>query len=242
MSSLDEVGKALVRVFNPRTRRSWIARLLRRKSLTGGAVLSIEAAARLRLANALLVIAALLALGLFVVSWRRDAALLQQNAAGKSGLRHTAPSVRGDVRAQVGDLVASFGAAGVNGNREQVVYDGRTRYLLFFFSPNCASCEREFPGWNRIAQQARVHNYRVLGLAIQGPGNETSRTASLTFPVVMMDNEAILRAYRVETIPMVVMTSPYGRVEWLNYGPMTDAGIQELLSTLVITQASPTDW
>jgi hypothetical protein len=41
---------------------------------------------------------------------------------------------------------------------------------------------------------------------------------------------------------MVVLASPYGRVEWLNYGPLTDDKTHDLLSTLVVVQASATDW
>lgn len=40
----------------------------------------------------------------------------------------------------------------------------------------------------------------------------------------------------------VMLTSAYGRVEWLNYGPLKDDKTHDLLSTLVVVQASPTDW
>src|SRR5688572_13670469 len=197
---------------------------------------------RLRIANALLGFAALLAMGFFVVSWRGGAALKRENATIKAELRRAPPSVRGDVRAQVGDLVASFGISSAKGNWNQVVYDGSSRYLLFFFSSHCASCEKEFPAWNQIARQARVQNCRVLGLVIEDAASEGPRTFSLDFPVVSIADEAILRAYRVETIPMAVVASPYGRVEWLHYGPVTDSGITDLFSALMVTQASPTDW
>ncbi len=205
-------------------------------------VISNERVTRLRIANTLLGFAALLAMGFFAVSWSGGAALKRENATIKAELRRAPPSVRGDVRAQVGDLVASFGISDAKGNWNQVVYDGRSKYLLFFFSPHCASCEKEFPVWNQIARQARVQNCRVLGLAIEDAASEGPRTVSLDFPVVSIADEAILRAYRVETIPMAVVTSPYGRVEWLHYGPVTDSSINGLLSALMVTQANPTDW
>jgi peroxiredoxin len=205
-------------------------------------VLSIDRIRRLRLSNTILAFSSLIALGFIIVALIQDAGLKRENAAIKSELQKVPHSLRGDIRAQAGDLIASFGASDTDGNRRKVVYDGRSRYLLFFFSPECGSCVSEFPTWNKIALQARDEKYTVLGVSTDPAEATRAKVRALDFQVVSMGDEAVLRAYRVERIPMVVLTSPYGRVEWLNYGPLTDDKTRDLLSTLVVVQASPTDW
>lgn len=205
-------------------------------------VVSIQRISRLRLSNTILALTCLIALGFIVVTSIRDAGLKRENAALKSELQRTPHSLRGDSRAHIGDLLASFGGANSAGNRDKVVYDGRSRYLLFIFSPQCGNCLDEVPTWNKIAVQARKQNYLVLGLSTGSATDTAANSRELDFEVLSMGDEAVLRAYRVETIPQVVLTSPYGRVEWLNYGPLTDEKTQELLETLDKVQASSTDW
>lgn len=172
----------------------------------------------------------------------QNARLKRENAAIKSELKTFPHSLRGDIRAQVGDLIASFGASDTDGNRRKVVYDGKSRYLLFFFSPECPSCVSQFPIWNKVALQAREKKYTVLGVSTGSVGVTRPKVGALDFQIVSMEEEAVLRAYRLERIPMVMLTSAYGRVEWLNYGPLKDDKTHDLLSTLVVVQASPTDW
>jgi peroxiredoxin len=197
---------------------------------------------KLRRSNTILVLTCLIALGFIVVNLRRVGALKRESADIKAELQRTPQSLRGDSRAHVGDLLASFGGPNSAGNRGKVVYDGKSRYLLFIFSPQCGNCIEEFPSWNKIALQARKKNYLVLGLSTGSATKTTANSRRLDFEVLSMGDEAVLRAYRVETIPQVVLTSSYGRVEWLNYGRLTDANTQELLATLDMVQATSTDW
>ncbi|HWN09403.1 MAG TPA: hypothetical protein VNO50_09100 [Pyrinomonadaceae bacterium] len=169
-------------------------------------------------------------------------ALKRESADIKAELQRTPHSLRGDSRAHIGDLLASFGGFNSAGHRGEVVYNGKSRYLLFIFSPQCGNCLEEFPVWNKIALQARKKNYLVLGLSTGSATDTTARSHGFDFEVLSMGDDAVLRAYRVEAIPQVVLTSPYGRVEWLTYGRLTDENTQELLATLDKVQASSTDW
>ena len=205
-------------------------------------VSSIDRIRILRLSNTIFAFSSLIALGFIIIASVQNARLKHENEAIKSALQNAPHSLRGDIHAQVGDLLASFGASDMDGNRRKVVYDGRSRYLLFLFSPECPSCVSEFPTWNKIALQARDKKYTVLGVSTGSVEVTRRKVGALDFHVVSTEDEAVLRAYRLERIPMVVLTSAYGRVEWLNYGPLKDDKTQDLLSTLVVVQASPTDW
>ena len=54
----------------------------------------------------------------------------------------------------------------------------------------------------------------------------------LSFDVIVIPNKAIQRAYRVVSIPQVMLVSPAGIVEWVHYGDMSESTTQELLSKI----------
>jgi len=54
----------------------------------------------------------------------------------------------------------------------------------------------------------------------------------MRFEVLIMPSIPILRACRVISIPMFMMVSEQGAVEWFHYGAMTKEKVTELLSKI----------
>lgn len=187
-------------------------------------------ARRLRISNNVLIISVVAAVFFIFLGLKQNSRLERENAAIKQ--QKSADSLMGDIRAQPGDLLPPFEAFDLEGRRIAVSYDGTSRHLLYFFSSQCETCLSQLSIWNQIAKRAKAQRDIVLGVSSDSPEVTRSRIGSQGFDVVAIEDMAVFRAYRVEMIPMVVLTSPLGRVEWLHYGPITQGKTKELLSRM----------
>jgi predicted transcriptional regulator len=50
-----------------------------------------------------------------------------------------------------------------------------------------------------------------------------------------MPDQAVVRAYRVVSIPQLIVVSKRGVVDWVHYGALKDAHISELFPTMKIS-------
>jgi peroxiredoxin len=140
----------------------------------------------------------------------------------------------GDSRAcdspRLGDIVPPIEANTSEGKRISLHYTGTSRYLLFFLSFKCNECVRHLPDWNEIAKRATAKNVSVLGLATDKAVNTSAPNS--TFDILTTHDPALLRAYRIEVTPTVMLISEQGRIQWVQTGSLTDASTQELLSII----------
>jgi peroxiredoxin len=168
-----------------------------------------------------------IAVGL-IITLSRDKARLRSELANTSG------TLCGPQSAQIGDILPAFKAAGMDGAWTEVEYDGSHRYLFVIFSPVCGVCDHELPAWNRVAKAAESINIIVRGISLD-PLDETRRNLKekqVDFETLIMPGMSIRRAYRVVSIPQIMIVSASGYVEWVHYGAMTSGKEEELLSRL----------
>lgn len=131
---------------------------------------------------------------------------------------------------RVGDIVPPIEANTSEGKRISVHYTGTSRYLLFFLSFKCDECVRHLPDWNEIAKKATAKNVSVLGMVTDRATNTSASNPN--FDILTTHDPALLRAYRIEVTPTVMLISEQGRIQWTHAGSLTEASTQQLLSII----------
>jgi hypothetical protein len=144
-------------------------------------------------------------------------ALVRQVSANQPGLS-------GAATCQVGDLVPAITTVTADGVPTLVSYDGPRRHLLFIFDPRCGVCEHDSPLWKQLSAEAASKGLLVRWVSL-APAAVTkaaeARFASQT-DLVLMPDFGTQRAYRVTSVPQVLIVSPAGRVEWVHNGALSD--------------------
>jgi peroxiredoxin len=171
------------------------------------------------------VVVALICLSFFLITnsrLRREKAELVSRLSGQ---------LAGAPSAEVGDIVPQFQARSIDTTQSSITYEGKSKYLLYVFSPTCDVCRSEFPTWNEIASTATSHGYKVIGLATYSDA-ALQGTPSHNFEVAAFPSKATQRAYRIVAVPTVMVVSGNGRIEWVQTGKLPADKITELLSTI----------
>ena len=130
-----------------------------------------------------------------------------------------------------GDIVPPFEADTSEGKRVAIGYAGTSRYLLFFLSFKCSECVKQLSSWNEIAKKAKAKNIVVLGL-LTDKEDISMNAPDRSFNILTAHDGALLRAYRINVTPTVMLVSEHGRTQWVHVGPLSEAGTQELLSII----------
>jgi len=160
--------------------------------------------------------------------------LSKQNAELKSGLSQTKGAMAGPQSAQAGDIVPGFRTVDLAGRPIDFVYDGSRRSLIYIFASGCGVCVSELPNWNRIASEAILQNYVVRGISLDSLDESRKHLGdqTLLFDVSIMPGMPLQRAYRVVSIPEVLLVSSAGTVDWVHYGGMSRQTTEDLLAMI----------
>ena len=110
-------------------------------------------------------------------------------------------------------------------------------YLLFFLSLKCNECVKQLPNWNEIAKRATAKNVKVLGLTTDKEGINAN-TPDPGFDILTVYDAALLRAYRINITPTVMLIAEHGRIRWVHVGSFSEASTQELLSIISVNTVS----
>lgn len=177
-----------------------------------------------------LVMAVILAMG-YAIKISRQNATLQRRGREYSENFNT---LCGPHSTQPGDIVPAFKTVDLGGRPAEVGYDGSQKLLIFIFSPMCGVCMHEVPLWNHIAGSAAQNKFRVHGISIDSLADTKKNVIGkdVSFDTLIMPDMPTRRAYRVVSIPQVMIVSSHGTVEWVYYGSMTQDKLTELQSKL----------
>lgn len=176
---------------------------------------------------------ALLLVGVVALSaW--NVQLNSERRAFMRQLRDSRPGLSGAASCQVGDTVPSIRSVGVDGKPASLTYDGPQRYLLFIFDPRCGVCVHDTPIWKSLASEAASGGVAVRWISLA--------SAELTVPkysrekvkgeVVLMPGMSIQRAYRVTSVPQLLVVAPGGTVEWVHNGALSSETQRRLREVL----------
>jgi len=95
--------------------------------------------------------------------------------------------------------------------------------LLDFWATWCRPCEHALPAVQRVHERYRERGVTVVAVSIDGPRNWArvrpfAARLGLTFPVVIDEDGALARRFRVQSVPMSVLLAPGGRVVRVHSG------------------------
>ena len=160
--------------------------------------------------------------------------LIRQNLQMRLALERLRPR-----NAEAGDIVPPFVAPALGGDPVRVEYTGGGRKtLLFFFTPTCPYCHKQFAFWREVLNRAEERRYDVIGLVADsedkvklheylramGCGSESETPLR-----VALIPKAVRSSYKLSATPVTLLVSGDGTVEkawtglWTNT-ELDDAG------------------
>ncbi len=187
----------------------------------------------LKIANTLLILSVMTTFIFLFVQSKNNSRLKEEKNKLVSTVKTMSGPLVSPPSVQVGDIVPSFEAVNLEGKRTDIVYNGSSKYLLYIFSPQCSVCIEQFHIWNQIASRAKLKNYRVIGLSLD-PQDAKANLSMVdhNFEVCLMSSTPVQRAYRVVAVPLVMLVSPQGNVEWVHYGALSEDKTKEISSIM----------
>lgn len=175
--------------------------------------------------NGVLLISTVLAISFCVIIGYQNRILVRRLSTLRTNLA-------GSVRALPGDIVPPFTALDLHGTFHSISYSNHAHYrIIFFFAPNCEVCERQASyWWPRIHQEICSRHIELIAVSL-GDAIRTKKLMNrnhLDFDVLIMPDRPVRRAYRVTDIPVILVVSPKGRIEWAYYGLLDEQSYSEL--------------
>jgi peroxiredoxin len=174
----------------------------------------------------LLLVVALL-ISAFSVVW-----LWRENASLRTALKRSPESLWGPQALQVGDIVPTLDTIDTRGRAARISFREAKRSVVIIFSTGCDVCEEEIPVWNRLATWALSSDYPVVGISIDSLAQTQQYiiNKNLAFNTLIMPGKPALRAYRVVSVPVVMIVSSRNAIEWLHYGAIGTTNLSQVMS------------
>jgi hypothetical protein len=125
----------------------------------------------------------------------------------------------------------------LSGRQKTIQYEAGGLQLLLVYDPRCGVCAGEVPLWKSLAAEAAVLGVAVLWISLAEPDVTRKGLArdDLDIDPLIMTDTGMQRAYRVASIPQVLVVSPPGRVKWAHHGallpPMQDSLREALIDS-----------
>lgn len=136
---------------------------------------------------------------------------------------------------QPGTPVPPFRAPELKGDTIFVEYsDGQPYRLLLWLSTSCPACEDNLGFWNDLFIDLESEQISVIGVGTDEPAELSEMAASngLLFPVVNIDDPAIIQAYKGFSRPQTILIDPQGRVRNLWPGSLSREQRESLTAEL----------
>ncbi len=161
--------------------------------------------------------------------------LARSGANGGGGQASPPPATVQAASLAQGQPAPDFSAATFQGSRLSLSSLRGRRVLINFFASWCAVCEVELPGIERAYQEHQAGGFTVVGVNTleTGDGQAFYRRMHLTFPAVYDPGSPgrIGSAYGVtQGLPASVFVDREGRVQLIQYGPVTKPLIDQELA------------
>lgn len=175
--------------------------------------------------NGVLLISTALAIFFCLIVGYQNRILVRRLATLRTDLARSA-------RALPGDIVPPFAALDLNGTPHSIRYSNHTHHrIIFFFAPNCEVCEQQASyWWPRIHQEMGSRHIELIAVSLDDltQTKKLMHRNHLNFDVLIMPDRPVRRAYRITDIPVILVVSPKGRIEWAYYGLLDEQGYSEL--------------
>lgn len=134
------------------------------------------------------------------------------------------------------EKVPSIRTQDIYGNNISLRYSNSEPHtFLFWFSPNCSSCEENLAYWNSLFTANNSKEIRFLGMCAGNPeeARKIVEDFDLKFPVTCAGDPFIIETYHGKVMPQTVLITPAGRIKKVWPGSLTDRQKEEINSEAV---------
>ena len=110
--------------------------------------------------------------------------------------------------------------------------------LIDFWATYCGPCKRQMPVLERLHSTMDPEKFAVLSVNIDKGRNQEKLVASYikkagyTFPIALDDGKT-RRAFKVKSIPTMVLVSPKGEVGFVHTGLMSERRLRKKITALM---------
>ena len=163
-----------------------------------------------------------LVLGLVAMGWFNTQLLAQRRSLVRA-MQENSPGLTGPKESQVGDALPAFQVPTARGSVASLTYDGSKRHVLLIYDPRCGVCLREAPLWKTLSTQLETAGVAVQWVSIAAADLTRAgmKRDALTADPALFDR-GLQRAYRVASVPQVLVVGGDGRVEWAHNGALSE--------------------
>jgi peroxiredoxin len=135
---------------------------------------------------------------------------------------------------QPGTRVPPLPVKTLGGGQSTLAFDGR-RTILYYFSPTCGWCEKN---WLNVKALAAATDGRVrfVGVSTNRNIEVYARERGLTFELFAEPNPEVAQAFQLRGTPQTIVISAQGVVEasWRGaYGPPQQKAIERMFGVLL---------
>lgn len=182
----------------------------------------------------------ILAIGIGALAWM-NVQLRMDRSVLFTQLSELTPGLTGVKEIQEGDVVPALTGVTLSGREAAVRYNDSGPQLLLVYDPRCGVCAREAPLWKSLASEAASLGVEVHWVSLATPELTRKGLArdSLAIDPLIMPDMGMQRAYRVASIPQVLLVSSPGRVRWAHHGALSPARQDSLRQALREYQVPP---
>lgn len=127
--------------------------------------------------------------------------------------------------------VPSIRTQDIYGNNVSLRYSASEPHtFLFWFSPNCSSCEENLAYWNNLYLENNSKNIRFLGMCACNPveARQLVEEYDLKFSVTCANDPFITETYHGKILPQTVFITPIGLIKKVWPGSLTDWQKEEI--------------
>lgn len=189
---------------------------------------------RLDLTYTILVLAVLVALGFILLLAKENNSLKARLINAIADPQGASGDISGPPELLVGDRAVEFDARDLNGAAYSIKYGGGSKYVFFVFSPSCPSCMKQSAAIGDLLGQAKLRGYKTFALSLEDPGEKKSTLDQLNrnAKVLVMPDLSVQRTFRATSIPLLVIVTGEGKVEWVHYGMIPEGKLKEFSSRI----------
>src|ERR1044072_2223568 len=169
--------------------------------------------------------------------------LINQNFKMRGALEKNSPPAL-----EAGEGGPSFNAKTIDGNPVRIDYPGQgPKKVLFYFTPPCKFCLKQFAYWRSILAHADANQFEVIGLVREPEDLAKLKTylsemgcaqdSPVPLKVVLVPEDVVVR-YKLSVTPVTLIVSNSGTVEKAWMGLWNDANISAASSAMGIAISS----
>jgi cytochrome c biogenesis protein CcmG, thiol:disulfide interchange protein DsbE len=138
---------------------------------------------------------------------------------------------------EIGARAPSFALPAADGERVELAASPGGPVLVNFWATWCVPCAVEMPELQTLYQQHQSDGLRILAVNMGEPPAAVrawGRELGLTYDLLIDQDEAVARLYRLRAQPSTFVISPRGIITHIYHGPASEEQLRAALSPYLL--------